>query len=263
MAGSSSGPVGEASELIVLALDSATEEIAVGLGEWPGTGSTPLLLGEPRVIGETNIAVPRAALTHLIPMITRLVEECGLGVPDIGGVIVGLGPGSFTGVRIAVATAKGLAQGLGAPLWGVGTPDAVAERFAGRDGIVAVVGDAMRKEVYPALFRASDGGIERLAGDRVAFPADVAGEWAADLAEPVLLAGEGLAKYADVFQAALGERATIADAALWRPTGGSLLAAAWRAGVHRRPGSPDRLLPTYTRMSDAEEAEAARRAASS
>jgi tRNA threonylcarbamoyl adenosine modification protein YeaZ len=238
---------------LVLALDSATTECAIGLGLVP---EGP---GRPSLLGETNVATPRAALTHLVPMITRLLDECGKGIGDVDAVVVGRGPGSFTGVRIGVATAKGIAHGRGVPLLGVGTLDAVAHRFAGRDGLVGIVGDAMRKEVYPALFRCSHGEVRRLEPDSVCTPVVLAERWAESVSEPLLLAGDGLAKYLDVLAGVLGERAEVAPESMWRPTGASLLEAAWQGRAWEQSGAPSEVLPVYTRLSDAEEAEAARR----
>jgi N6-L-threonylcarbamoyladenine synthase/protein kinase Bud32 len=230
---------------LYLALDTSTEELAVGLGSFSAAGV--------HLVGEVNLDVPRASLTHLVPSIQRLVFSADLEVCDIGAVIVGRGPGSFTGVRIGVATAKGIAQGLGVPLYGVGTLDAIAERFAGRDGLLGVVGDAMRREVYPALFRCSNGEVTRLTPHAVASPAQVAEEWRA-LGEPLVLAGNGLAKYADVFVSTLGSAASFAQEAMWAPTGQALLAAAWRARAAGDAGEGDAasVLPVYTRLSDAE-----------
>lgn len=230
---------------LYLALDTSTEEMAVGLGSFAAGGV--------HLVGEVNLDVPRASLTHLVPSIQRLVLSADLEVRDVGAVIVGRGPGSFTGVRIGVATAKGIAQGLGVPLYGVGTLDAVAERFAEHDGLVGVVSDAMRREVYPALFRCRDGAVERLAPDTVGPPADVAEQWRA-LGEPVLLSGGGLHKYSEVFTTAMGKNAKVAPEALWGPTGQSLLAAAWRADAAGELGDGDAgaVLPVYTRLSDAE-----------
>lgn len=238
---------------LLLALDTATEEVAIGLGRMDERGV--------RVLGEIDLDVPRASLTHLVPGVARLLESMGRDIREVTAVVVGRGPGSFTGVRIGVATAKGLAHGLGVPLYGVGTLDAVAERFAEHEGVVGVVGDAMRKEVYPALFECRGGIVRRLGADRVARPADAAAEWAELAPGPLLLAGNGLRKYADVFTDALGERATIAPEASWTPTGGSLLAAARRAFDAGEAGDGDAatLLPIYTRLSDAEEIERARR----
>lgn len=237
---------------ILLAMDTATEEVAIGLGEVSGRGV--------RTLGELNLDVPRASLTHLVPGIARLLEATGLHPADITAVAVGRGPGSFTGVRIGVATAKGVAQGLGVPLHGVGTLDAVAERFAEHEGLVGIVGDAMRKEVYPLLFECGGGEVRRLGGYSVARPADAAAEWAAGDERPILLAGNGLRKYADVFTEALGSRASLAPASSWTPTGAALLSAAWRAmrDGETGEGEPALVLPIYTRLSDAEENERAR-----
>lgn len=230
---------------LYLALDTSTEELAVGLGTFTSEGV--------HLIAEVNLDVPRASLTHLVPSIQRLLDSADLEVRDVGAVVVGRGPGSFTGVRIGVATAKGIAQGLGVPLYGVGTLDAIAERFAGRDGLVGVIGDAMRKEVYPALFRCTNGAISRLTPHAVAAPGIVAAQWSA-LEEPIVLAGNGLAKYAGVFEAALGDRASVAHEAMWAPTGQAVLAAGWRSRAAGAEGDGEAasLLPVYTRLSDAE-----------
>lgn len=230
----------------VLAFDTATEQLAVALGRRSGPGFD--------VVATFDERVPRAAMSHLLPVVRDLLTAEGLEPQALTAVFVGHGPGSFTGVRIGVATAKGLTRGLGVPLHGVGTLDAVASRVAGTDGLVGVVGDAMRGEVYPALFRCGGAVPERLGPDRVAHPTAVAAEWA-DLGQPVLLTGNGLAKYADVFLDALGGIATIAAEGLWAPSGASLLAAAAVIDAEQAVGDPGELLPVYTRLSDAEENE--------
>jgi N6-L-threonylcarbamoyladenine synthase len=233
---------------LTLAFDTSTEEVATGLGEVGVRGV--------HLLGETNLDVPRASLTHLFPVITRLLQSADRSIADVDTIVVGRGPGSFTGVRIGVSAAKGIAQGRAVPLYGVNTLDVIAERFSGRQGLVGVVGDAMRREVYPALYRLSGRNVERLTGDAVASPVEVAAEWAA-LGEPVLLSGNALRKYADVFTSAMGDAAMLAPDALWSPTGESLLMAAWRAQANGTlgDGAPGTLLPVYTRLSDAEEAE--------
>ena len=236
---------------ILLALDTATERTTVGVAH----------LGEERLelYGAAVVDAPRAAMSRLLPMVETLLAANNLTIADVDGVIVGCGPGSFTGVRIGVATAKGLAHGLSCPLGGVGTLDAVAWSFANDDATVAIVGDAMRGEVYPALFRCRDGLVTRLTPDRVAKPADVAAEWAA-LGLPLVLAGNGLHKYAAVFQEALGAHAVMASEELWPPHAAGLFGA-WTAQLgsdERGSGDAADVLPVYTRLSDAEENEHAR-----
>lgn len=241
-----------------LAFDTSTDHIALAIGDLDAPGSR---------LAVADFRAPRAANTVVLLAVERLLESVSLAPADLTAVAVGRGPGSFTGVRIGVSTAKGLAHGLGVPLVGFGTLDAVAHAAAG-EGLVGVLGDAMRGEVYPALFRAHAGSAVRLTVDRVAHPTDVAEEWAA-LGEDVLLTGNGLAKHEAVFVDALGERATLVAECLRSPDGGSLLAAAWAesgactitgiAGLDPteafEAAHPGALLPIYTRLADAEETE--------
>lgn len=232
---------------LVLAVDTSTEQVAIGLGSRDGCAVSP--------VASIDFEASRRALTELLPAVQTLLSANGHHPRDLAGVVVGRGPGSFTGVRIGVASAKGLAHGLGVPLWGVGTLDAVAWRSSAHEGLLGVLGDAMRKEVYPALFRCEGGRVTRLAADTVAHPHDVAEEWAA-LDEPVLVVGNGLAKYRELFDRP-GSGLTVGDPALWAPTGLGLLAAYEAALTDGSlgDGSVGGLLPIYTRLSDAEENE--------
>lgn len=265
---------------LVLAIDTATEVTCVGLARWPQAGS-----GIPELVAERSIRAPRAALSRLLPAVREAVAAEGLVPGEIDAVVCGRGPGSYTGVRIGMATAKGLAQGLGVPLLGVGTLDAVAAGFAEEPGLLGVVGDAMRGEVYPALFEIGEDGVVRRAADEVATPGEVAERWASVTEGALVLAGDGLVKHAEVFTSALGDRARVAPEERWWPSGGSLLAAAWAehreaqfghaATDARGTGSAEtdmrevdvnhagRLLPVYTNLSDAERLEGRTRVPSS
>ncbi|MEE1454091.1 MAG: tRNA (adenosine(37)-N6)-threonylcarbamoyltransferase complex transferase subunit TsaD [Ellagibacter isourolithinifaciens] len=155
----------------VLAFDTANEVIAIGVG---------VLHEEARAIelvAHAEIEARRQSNTQLIPRIDALLAERGIARGDIACVCVGRGPGSFTGVRIAMATAKGIASALEVGLVGVSSLDAVAWgvwEFGAR-GEVAVVADAMRKEVYPVRYLVDDAGAHRLEADRVV-KADLAAE---------------------------------------------------------------------------------------
>ena len=155
----------------VLAFDTANEVIAIGVG---------VLHEEARAIelvAHAEIEARRQSNTQLIPRIDALLAERGIARGDIACVCVGRGPGSFTGVRIAMATAKGIASALEVGLVGVSSLDAVAWgvwEFGAR-GEVAVVADAMRKEVYPVRYLVDDAGAHRLEVDRVV-KADLAAE---------------------------------------------------------------------------------------
>lgn len=241
-----------------LAFDTATDHLALAVGDLDSPGA---------VLASDDFAAPRAANTVVLLAAERLLTGLDLSPGALCAVAVGRGPGSFTGVRIGAATAKGLAHGLGVPLVGFGTLDAVAQR-ASVEGLVGVVGDAMRGEVYPVLFRAHAGLVQRLGDDRVLRPAFVAEVWA-EVGEPIALTGNGLARHREVFERALGADATVLPDRLWAPDGASLIAAAWAARGDRTLSAiaeadretafamahPQALLPVYTRLADAEEAE--------
>ena len=239
----------------ILAFDTANEVIALGLGELdPATRTVTC-------VESLRIPAHRASNTMLLPAIDDLLARHGIDRSGIDAVACGRGPGSFTGVRICIATAKGIASALGAPLIGVSTLDAVAWQLqkGGARGEALVVADAMRKEVYPVRYRLSDEGAVRLEPDTVVKAAEEAAALPDN--DALLIAGDALAKYADLFAHA-GE---LAPEDAWTPEGAGLLAcvqAAWRAGdvdpFDARRHDPALVLPVYTRLSDAEENERTR-----
>lgn len=245
----------------ILAFDTANEVIAIGLGRLHVASQ------EIELVASVEVEAHRASNTQLLPRIDALCEEAGVAREAIACVAVGRGPGSFTGVRIALATAKGIASALEVGLVGVSSLDAVAwgAWAAGVRGEGTVVADAMRREVYPVPFSLTDAGAVRLAADRVVKVAEAAEELGTEGVtagtDAPFLAGDALRKYVELF--ACCGRALPEE--LWTPTGAGLLLAAqaaWREGecdpLDARRHDPGLLLPVYTRLSDAEESERAR-----
>ena len=235
-----------------LALDTASTQTVLALADLDE------ISGEVTLLASCQVDVPRQANQVLLARAALLLEEAGLVTGDVDAVAVGRGPGSVTGVRIGVATAKGIACGLGVALYGVSTLDSVAWRAwrAGVRGRLGVVADAMRKEVYPVRYELDDAGITRLDPDTVAKPAQVAQAWAGE-EDDITLTGDGLLKYAEFFE---GAPFAFAPEELWLPDGQSLVSAFAQAFATGKAGSGDAaaLVPVYTRLSDAEENEQAR-----
>ena len=236
----------------VLAFDTASDMLALAVGRLGASGEGFEL------VATADAPAPRQANRRLLERIGRLLDGAGLSLHDVDAVLAGRGPGSFTGVRIGIACAKGVACAAGLPLFGASTLDSIAwhAQAAGVRGRLGVVADAMRKEVYPVRYDIDEAGVARLDPDAVAAPVDVAQAWAGE-AGAMPLCGNGLAKYRGMFEDA---GFTCADEQLWTPTGEGLLrafAAALAAGK-AGGGDPARLLPVYTRLSDAEENERVR-----
>ena len=241
----------------VLAFDTANEVIALGVGRLDAAARAIEL------VASTEVEARRASNTQLVPRIDELCAQADVAREEIACVCVGRGPGSFTGVRIALATAKGVASALEVGLVGVSSLDAVAWGAwrAGERGSLLVVADAMRREVYPVEYRLGEDGAERLTADRVIKAGAFAEELGAMGSSDRLIAGDGLRKYADLIE---GASAPLPEA-LGTPTGAGLLLAlqaAWRAGecdpFDAARHDPAFALPVYTRLSDAEENERVR-----
>lgn len=240
----------------VLAFDTANEMISVGLGRLDRkTCSIELVASK-----ETEAF--RASNVKLLPEIDALLCETGISRDDVACVVCGRGPGSFTGVRICMASAKGIAIGLGVALFGVSTADAQAwqQWDTGVRGSVVVLGDAMRKEVYPVRYVLSDSGIDRLNSDFVMKAAELPVWLDSGSKVETLITGDALKKYSGYCEGF----GTLAQEYCY-PTGKGLLLAAqaaWQAGSldpdNAALGDPCVVLPVYTRLSDAEEAERAK-----
>ena len=148
------------------------------------------LMDESRLLGESYC---NTGLTHsqtLMTMAEDLLKNCGCTPKDVTAVAVAAGPGSFTGVRIGVAAAKGFAWGGELPCYGISTLEAMAENLGIWQGIVCPVMDARRSQVYNALFRAEQGKLVRLTEDRAIALQDLAEE-IKNYSETVFLVGDG------------------------------------------------------------------------
>ena len=190
-----------------------------------------------------------SGLTHsrtLLSMTESLLKNLSLSVRDIGLVAVSSGPGSFTGVRIGVSAAIGLAWGLGIPVCGVGTLEALAYQMPEQGAVLCPVMDARRSQVYNALFQWKDGKPVRLCEDRAISLDDLAaGLRGFDL--PCLLAGDGSAISFDHLSSAGISCRMAPEQQRWQTAYGVAIAA-----LHHEPVPPETLQPSYLRPPQAE-----------
>ena len=190
-----------------------------------------------------------SGLTHsrtLLPMAEDMMKNTGVSLNDIDLIACAHGPGSFTGIRIGIATVKGLAWALEKPCIGVSTLEAMAWHGISAGGTICAVMDARRNQVYHAMFRIQDGIPVRLTEDRAISLEDLRSEME-KLGEKVFLVGDGAKITADFFSA---------NSIPWREAPSNLvLQSAWGVAMAARgkvPGNADCLLPVYLRLSQAE-----------
>lgn len=141
----------------LLALDTSTEACSVALQ----IGAEILSLYE---------VCPQQHSKRVLPMVQQLLSQAGIALKDLDGIVFGRGPGSFTGVRIGVGVAQGLAFGAGLPLYGVSTLAAMAQaakRLYHADKVVAAI-DARMAEVYLGCYQLDAAGLMQLAGEEIA-----------------------------------------------------------------------------------------------
>lgn len=185
-----------------------------------------------------------SGLTHsetLLPMITRVMDGHKFG--ELDGIAITAGPGSFTGVRIGVATVKGLAFNDDIPCYSVSTLEAIAYNFLGEDTVVCAVMDARRMQFYNALFRVQNGKIDRLCDDRAISLEDLRKD--VKQYKNVVIAGDGARL---CFQNIALENCTLADDdKMYQNAVGVSKAAQNKNAI-----SPKMLMPVYLRQSQAE-----------
>jgi tRNA threonylcarbamoyladenosine biosynthesis protein TsaB len=209
-------------------------------------GSVALLDGE-RLVGQSLLDI---ALTHserLMAMVDRLLQDSGWEVDEVEGLAVSIGPGSFTGLRVGVAAAQGLAFALGLPVAPVPTLDALAEQLPFADAPVCPLVDARKGEVYAASYRWSDHRMERIS-EYLALSPRAAAEW---LPASAIVLGDGVAACRPFFSGC-GARVRIAPPAHRMPSAaivGQLGHDLLEAG---RGCAASSLQPLYLRPSEAE-----------
>ena len=224
--------------MLILAFETSAKAASVALTE------NGKLLGE---------SYQNTGLTHsqtLMVMAEDLLKQCGKAVSDLTAVAVADGPGSFTGVRIGVAAAKGLAWGACLPCYGVSTLEAMAVSLGIFQGYVCACMDARRSQVYNALFYVNQGQMERVSADRAIALSELSEELKA-LEGPIFLVGDGSVLTHKTLSAEIPSLVLPPEHRMHqRAVGVALLAEAKAAAGEA--GDAAGLQPNYLRLSQAE-----------
>lgn len=225
----------------ILGLETATRGVSLAIIE------------EEEVKGEVWGELSRPQGERLLPLLEMLLAEINFDFSSLEGFAVSSGPGSFTGLRIGLATAKGFALATGKPLVGIPTLDALATGvWEGEGKIICPLLPARREEVYTALYFKKEAELERLTPYLVLSLQEVLTLLKAKK-EAVIFLGEGTALYIDFFQAHLGLPFSVAPpfANFLRASQVAFLGLArLKAGERDEPLT---LRPIYLRRSAAEE----------
>ena len=188
----------------------------------------------------------------LMQMAEDLLRNCDLSPADIDACAVSNGPGSFTGVRIGAAAAKGFSWGREIPLYGVSTLEAMARGCGLLSGIVCCCMDARREQVYNAVFEAENERLVRLCEDRAISLDDLCGDLQ-KIEKPIFLVGDGAELCYTTFLERL-PRLTLMPEHLRQQRASGTALAAWEKVQAGETGDAASLSPNYLRLSQAERA---------
>ena len=218
-----------------------------------GLIASAALATEDAVLAEYTTNYKKTHSQTLLPMIDEIVKMTETELAELDAIAVTAGPGSFTGLRIGSATAKGLGQALNKPLIAVPTTEALAWNFCGSEAVICPLMDARRSQVYTGLYRWNkDTGImECLLEQQAVAVEDIIAE-VNRLGQPVIYLGDG----ADAYRAGLSEKTAVAfsfaPVHMSKQRAGSLAACAFVYAREGKMQTAAEFVPTYLRKSQAE-----------
>lgn len=225
---------------LILALDTATPCCSVALTEGGQRDG--------KVVGTLSLCGTVTHSRRLLTTVDWLLTEAAVSWPAIDGIAVSVGPGSFTGLRIGMATAKGFACAAEKPMLGISTLEALAANCSTSKMICATL-DARKKEVYAAFFRRDkQGAIRQISKISVVSPEQLAEH----IQEPVYMVGDAVVTYGGFWREILREKLEIAPAQLHVPMAASLGLLAGEKLVAGEVLDTGSASPLYVRASDAE-----------
>ncbi|MBE6811653.1 MAG: tRNA (adenosine(37)-N6)-threonylcarbamoyltransferase complex dimerization subunit type 1 TsaB [Ruminococcaceae bacterium] len=225
--------------MIILALESSA------------VAASAAVCKDGQIISEAFLNI---GLTHsqtLLPLARNALSAANLKVSDVDIFAVSYGPGSFTGIRIGVAAAKGMAFANNKPCYGISTLEAMAWTVSDTDALICPVMDARCMQVYTALFACKNNQIERITADDAVKIDELANMLQAKK-HPILLLGDGAEKYYTPLHES-GLHVTLASEAIRQQHASGTALAAWaryKNGIV--PIESEKLVPCYLRLSQAE-----------
>jgi tRNA threonylcarbamoyladenosine biosynthesis protein TsaB len=219
----------------ILGIETSTPVVSVAVAE------------DEKVRGEYALTTKQGHMKHLLPLIDSLLTSLDFTLQDIDGYAVAIGPGSFTSLRVGLATCKALAHATGKQVAGVPTLDVLARGLKGRPGLICPVLCARRDEVYTAFYVSSSQGVQCLSSYLAVSPMDLAQRLSRELLANVTFVGDGAQKYWDLLSENLGEQAILADLTLMWPRAGLVTLMGLEAFEKKEGNSPEAVQALYVK----------------
>lgn len=223
----------------VLAIESATNVASVAI------------VTEETIVAEVILNTGKTHSQRLMPLLANLMEEAELEVEDLNGIAVSGGPGSFTGLRIGMSTAKGLAYAAKKPLILVSTLEVLALNLIESPGLICPILNARKSEVYTALYKKTNNELEELLPKKALAPAELV-ETLKTFSEKIVFSGDAVPVFGDFLLKNLGQKSSLAPPFLSVPRAANL---GWLALKKYKKGEIEDLAaakPFYIRSSEAE-----------
>ncbi|MBQ2287222.1 MAG: tRNA (adenosine(37)-N6)-threonylcarbamoyltransferase complex dimerization subunit type 1 TsaB [Lachnospiraceae bacterium] len=219
--------------------------------ESSGLVASIAIMSDDTLIGEYTTNFKKTHSQTLLPMMNELVQMTGISMKDVDAIVISGGPGSFTGLRIGAATAKGLGLALEKPLVNVPTVDALAYNLYGTDQVICPIMDARRQQVYTGLYTFEGDDFKVLCEQKAVSIEEIVEEINA-LGRPVIFLGDGVSVNKKFICEHIHVPCSFAPAHLNAQRAGALVALGKRYYEAGRIETADEHVPEYLRLSQAE-----------
>ena len=224
-----------------------------------GMVASVAVVEDTQMLAEYTINYKKTHSQTLLPMLDEISKMIELDLSTVDAIAVAAGPGSFTGLRIGSATAKGLGLALKKPLVSVPTLEGIAYNFCGSDKLVCPMMDARRSQVYTGIYKFSGNELEKVE-DQMAVPVEEILAKLNQLGQEVVLAGDGVPVYLDIIQKELKVPYLLAPSHLNRQRAGAVAALGMQYAQAGHLETAMEHQPDYLRLSQAERERAEKQA---
>jgi tRNA threonylcarbamoyladenosine biosynthesis protein TsaB len=208
------------------------------------------ILDSQKLLASLHLNTRKTHSERLMVSIHTLLNELSFGLDDLDGIVISRGPGSFTGIRIGMSVAKGLAFAAKKPLVAVSTLEALASRYAPEGFLICPVIDARRQEVFAAIYeKSADSSSLRPKSDEMVLSIE---RLLSNIKAPAVFSGDGSLKYQSIIRETLGPNGHFAPPTRMLPSAEDVALLGLESLRQGKIADPSLLEPTYLRKSDAE-----------